>query len=105
MPLGSSSEAPVIRPGPSRAQRPRPGGLRGVRWIAMRAARVRRVGWLYLARIEGLRLLRQRSTMKQQHPADFRCVVGDTMMKPAGSEGALRVQAILGAGYRVLEFE
>lgn len=27
------------------------------------------------------------------------------MMKPAGSEGALRVQAILGQDYRVLEFE
>ncbi len=37
MPEGSSSDAPVIRPGPSAAQSPFPGGLRGARWTAIRA--------------------------------------------------------------------
>ena len=38
MPLGSSSEAPVISPGPSRASSPLPPGGRAARWRAIRAA-------------------------------------------------------------------
>ena len=45
MPDGSSSEAPVISPGPSAAHSPFPGGLRGARWMAIRPARRCLVGW------------------------------------------------------------
>src|SRR5262245_59861591 len=67
IPLGSSSEAPVIRPGPRTDQKPLRGALRGARCTAIRWASTWRVG--RRRRWEGIRGYPERTATFDYHEA------------------------------------